>query len=236
MKLNDVQTSVLYNIVIPSTNKKAKFRPLNVKEERALLTAHESEDTATMVNTLNQVVKNCLIPSPDKFTNFDLEYIFTQIRSKSVGETATLIFSCDGEECADVKLPITISLDKVKLVHHPEHKDTIKITDDIVIKLKYPSVEELIEVEMIDDPEESQMKAICAAVDSVFVKDEIIKAEEETPEAIFSFINNLTREQYKPLSKFFETIPYVAVDVAYRCPKCQKQHSREIKGLENFFS
>lgn len=233
MKLSEVNVAPVYTTTIPSTKKKVTYRPFIVKEERALLTAHESEDTTVMIHTLNQVVKNCITPTPDTLTSFDLEYLFVQIRSKSVGEISTLIFTCPS---CEEKVSVEINLANVKLIENPSHVDKIAISDNIVIKLKYPSVEDLVDIESLNNEEESKFRSVCAAVETVFVGDEVISAKDETPDEIIRFLNSLTSKQYKPLSTFFDTIPEVGIDVKFKCPKCKTEHEKTIKGLNNFFS
>lgn len=234
MRLSDVNVTPLYDTFIPSTKKRVKFRPFNIQEERALLTAHESEDTSVMINTLNQVVKNCVTPTPTTLASFDLEYLFVQIRAKSVGEISTLIFTCTA--CNEGKIPVEINLGDVHLIEDPAHANKMSVSDTIVVQLKYPSVESLIDIESIKDEEESKFRAVCASVETIFVGDEVIEAKDETPEAITKFINTLTSKQYKPLTTFFDTMPEVAATVKFRCPKCKAENEKVIKGLNNFFS
>ena len=132
-----------------SSKKKIKFRPFFVKEERALLAAQESEDVNVMLNTLNQIVKNCVEPKTicDSLTIFDIEYLFIKIRSKSVDEFSNIIVACDS---CKKQSPYRISLEEVNVVTPPEHTTSIKISGDIVVMMKYPTIEELMEIENND--------------------------------------------------------------------------------------
>jgi hypothetical protein len=128
---------------------RAKFRPMRVKEERALLTADASENGSVMINTLHNVVKSCVEMIETKYlTSFDLEYLFTQIRAKSVGEITTLYLLCDTPGCEDVEVRYEYHLSDIKVVFPEGVSDIIKLSDDLAIKMRYPSVDEAIDIEL----------------------------------------------------------------------------------------
>lgn len=236
MKLSEVNITPLYPIVIPSTKKKAKYRPLLVKEERALLAAQESEDLSVMLTTLKQVVKACVEPDSavTNMTSFDLEYIFTLIRAKSVGEYSDLIFKCD--DCEDEKAKTKVSIDlRTVDVKFPEGKNNkIKISDDIVIIMKYPTMEDLIDVES-STKADPKVEAIKACIESIYVKDDVYHTKEESEEELEAFMDSLTSRQFGLLEDWFENLPSAQIAVKYKCPVCDKQHDKVVKGLNNFF-
>lgn len=236
MKLSEVNPTPLYPITIPSTKKKAKYRPFRVKEERALLAAQESEDLAVMLTTLKQVVENCIEPSSlvENMTSFDLEYLFTLIRSKSVGEFSELVFRCETCETPDAKARVQLDLRKVEVFTPEQHSNKIKLSDTITVLMKYPTMDELIQIQN-STGEDSKQKAIIAAMDSIYVEDDVYHVAEETESEINAFMDSLTSRQNKMLEDFFDTMPLVRIAVKYTCPVCNKEHNKHVKGLNNFF-
>ena len=151
MNLLDINPSPLYDVVVPSTKKKIKFRPFVVKEERALLAAEASEDPVVMMNTLIQIVKNCTNPEQTNLTNFDFEYLFVQIRTKSVDEFSRLAFKCD--DCKDVSVNVEMDLRQTYVKFPPEGKD-IKLSDELAVTMRWLSVDEIVDIETNNQPED----------------------------------------------------------------------------------
>lgn len=236
MRLSEVNPTPLYPVVIPSTKKKAKYRPFRVKEERALLAAQESEDLAVMLTTLKQVVENCIEPSSlvENMTSFDLEYLFTFIRSKSVGEFSELVFRCDTCEDPDAKAKVQIDLRKVEVFTPEEHNNKIKLSDKITVLMKYPTMDELIEIQNSTE-QDAKQKAVLAAMQTIYVEDDVYHVAEETEYELTAFMDSLSSKQNKMLEDFFETMPLVRIAVKYTCPMCKVEHNKHVKGLNNFF-
>lgn len=236
MKLSEINPTPKYPVTIPSNKKKAHYRPFLVKEERALLAAQESEDLGIMLTTLKQIVENCIEPASavQNMTSFDLEYLFTLIRAKSVGEFSELIFNCD--TCDDPKAKAKVSLDlrTVEVVSPPGHSNKIKLTDRITVVMKYPTMDELIELQ---DAKQTNAKelAIAAAIDSIFVEDEVYHVKEEPESELVAFLEGLTSKQFRMLEEFLENVPVAQIKVSYSCPVCGKPHNKVVKGLNNFF-
>lgn len=234
MKLSEINTSPLYQVTIPSSKKKVKYRPFVVREERALLAAQESEDESVMLDTLNQVVMNCLTPQVESLTSFDLEYLFTLIRAKSVGEYSELIFKCD--DCIDEKAKVKVSIDlrTVETYNQPEHTNKIKISDTVTVVMRYPSVSELSELQK-HDVDTSKTKAIIASIETIYAEDDVYHTKEEPESELMAFVESLTSKQYAMIETFFDTMPVVRIGVKYSCPVCKKEHNKYVKGLSNFF-
>jgi uncharacterized protein YfkK (UPF0435 family) len=237
MRLSEVNPTPKYPVTIPSTKKKAQYRPFVVKEERALLAAQESEDLAVMLETLKQIVQNCVIPASavDDMTSFDLEYLFTLIRAKSVGEFSELIFRCD--TCTEEKAKAKVSLDlRTVEVATPEgHTNKIKISDTITVLMKYPTMDELIEVQNKAESGTAKELAVASAIETIFVEDDVYHIKEEPESEVIGFLNKLTSAQFSMLEKFFDTMPVAQIKVKYTCPVCSKEHNKVVKGLNNFF-
>jgi hypothetical protein len=230
-----------YSMVIPSTDATVKYRPFLVKEEKALLIAQQSEDAAVMVNTLKQVIESCLVDKVDvsKLATFDLEYMFTQIRAKSVGETIDLIFPCDVDHGADnEKARVKISIDLTSLVveKNPEHNARIDLFGDVGVMMKYPTIEIMKKLENLEaDNLDHIFDVIAGSIDYIYQGEEIFYAKEQRHEELVQFLNNLTSEQFVKVQKFFETMPRIKKEVDYICPVCSKHHHKVLEGLQSFF-
>lgn len=245
MKLSQINTAPLYNTTIPSTGKKVKFRPLYSVEERALLAAQESEDVDVMLTTLSNTVSNCIEPRQENLTTFDIEYLFVQVRSKSVGETSNIEFTCnstvgkDGikQERCDHTQPIELDLKKVYVYKDASHTKNIKISEDITVQMKYPTIDELQEIKSAPTRDEVRMLAIRACMETVFVKDEVFHISEESEDEIEGFLRTLRGTQKDALFGFFSTMPETRIDVdAWECPSCGAKHEKtSLRGINSFF-
>ena len=232
-KLSTFNPTPLYDAVIPSTNKKVKYRPFFVKEERALLAAQESEDVATMLNTISAVVRSCITSNTEiELTTFDVEYMFVQIRAKSVGEESTLIFACNN---CEEKTPITIDLRKVIVDMPASNQTMIKLSDTIAMQMRYPTIEELTEIDGEHDPLLAKQLAITSCVESIYKNDEVVHRGEVPVSEIITFIDELTGKQYKMLEAFFDNIPETKYKLDWKCPKCGHEHNQVLRGINSFF-
>lgn len=227
-----------YELVIPSTKKKIKYRPFLVKEEKALLIAQQSEDENTMINTLKSVISTCTFDKVDVETLavFDIEYIFCQIRSKSVGEIAEVSYSC--LNCKDPKgnVKLNVDLSAMQVEHNKDHSSKIQLFDDVGVKMKYPTLSLLkrinesksLDVDTIFD-------IVIDCIDSIYTDDEVFNAAEQTREELENFINGLTKEHFIKIESFFETMPKFYKDLEWDCPNCNYHHKVTIRGIESFF-
>jgi ribosomal protein L44E len=234
------QNTPIYTIEIPSSKQKFKFRPFLVKEQKALLLAQQSEDMNVMVDTLKQVIESCSQAKVDvdKLAIFDLEYIFSQIRAKSVGEKVELFFFCDTCEDDAAKVKITIDLTQLQVEEFDGHTSKIELFDDVGVVLKYPSIDVVKKIEMIGrGTSEIDMvfDVIVECIDYIYDTNEVYYAKEQTKEELSSFINELTSEQFTKIESFFETIPKLRKQVDYKCPVCGKAHNKVLEGLDSFF-
>ena len=233
MRLEDINPSPIYDVVIPSTKKKIKFRPFVVKEERALLAAEASEDPVVMMNTLIQVVKNCTIPQQTSLTNFDFEYLFTIIRTKSVGEYSRLSFKCD--DCADSSINVEVDLQQT-YVKFPDYSGDIKLSDDLAVSMRWLTVDEIVEIETTEEKDDQVFKMVCASIETVFYQEQTIECGRDNRESLEALVGRLNGKQFELLEKFVEEQPTTQIDVKYRCPKCKKEHQKTLSGLSSFFS
>ena len=234
-----INSSPIYTLEIPSTGKKVKYRPFLVKEEKALLIAQQSDDMGILIETLKSVIESCVQEELDVNTlaTFDFEYIFTQLRAKSVGEIIELKLKCD--TCTDEKAVATVFIDlpKLKVIKHKDHTNKIDLFDDVGIAMNYPTAEIVKKVqEELDQTNIDQMfDIIVESVNYIYTNDEIFYAKEQTKEELLEFLNNLNSEQFGKIQKFFETLPKLSHDITYTCPVCGKKHEKTLEGLNSFF-
>lgn len=232
-----ISNTPIYTLTVPSTEKKVKYRPFLVKEEKALLIAQQSEDPIIMIDTIKNIIAACVRDiDVDTLATFDIEYIFTQIRAKSVGETVELIFYCD--TCTDEKANVKVAFDltELKVEKNPEHTNKIALFDDVGIVMKYPSIETLTKLQNLDSAGIDQVfSVITDCVDYVYNTDQVFHAKEYTKKELEDFFENLTSEQFGKVQKFFETMPKIRQTVDYKCPVCNKQHHKVLEGIQSFF-
>jgi hypothetical protein len=228
-----------FNMVIPSTNKQVRFRPFVVKEEKALLIAQQSEDTTIMIDTLKGVLSNVLLDDidVDKLAIFDLEYMFLQIRGKSVGETVDLLFQCDedhGEQNEKAKAKVIINLGDLKVVKPEGHTNKIPLFNNVGVIMKYPTLDATDFLKDADNIEEV-FNLVAELIDVIYDGEEVYHAKETRKEELLEFLNNLTSEQFAKIQHFFETMPKLSTKIEYKCPVCGKEHHKVLEGLQNFF-
>ena len=227
-----------YTLEVPSSKKVVKFSPFLVKEEKALLIAQQSDDSQVMVNTLKEILTSCIKDPLDvnELAIFDLEYIFTQIRAKSVGEDISLIFPC--AHCNDEKAKVKISIDltNLKVEFKEGHNKKIDLFDDVGVMMKYPSVDmiQLIEKTNGDDVD-AVFKIITSSIDYIYDGNEVYYSKEQSKEELEEFVNNLTSDQFKKVQTFFESMPKIKHEVDFNCPVCGAHNHTVLEGLSSFF-
>jgi hypothetical protein len=234
-----IMNTPTYNMVIPSSEVSVKFRPFLVKEEKALLIAQQSEDLMIMVDTLKSVVKTCVIDTIDvnKLATFDLEYMFTQIRAKSVGEVIELIFPCDddhGEDNEKARVKVSIDLTTLEVEKDKSHTNKIELFGDVGVVMKYPTIDVMKRLEDTDSIDKI-FDVVALSIDYIYQGEEIFYAKEQKHEEMLQFLNNLTSEQFVKIQNFFDTMPRIKKQIEYTCPVCQKQHRKMLEGMQSFF-
>ena len=233
-KINDVSK---YEINIPSTKQKVRFRPYLVKGEKVLLIALESQDDKMMGNAVLDLVIACLEGDIDKrtLTTYDVEYLFTQIRGKSVGEFSTLSFYCQEENC-DHENEVKINLSDIKI---PDTQSLIKfqLTDEIGIEQKHPSYYDIINSDVLESETEIETlyKLVVKSIIAVTTEDERLLIKDEPPEEVYNFVNNLTSQQFESLRSYVDSAPTIKLGVDYKCKKCDNENHIELVGMRDFF-
>lgn len=230
-----------YTMVVPSSGLTVKFRPFLVKEEKSLLIAQQSEDVKVMVETLKNIIRSCVLDKidADKLATFDLEYMFTQIRAKSVGEIVELIFPCDedhGEQNDKARTKVSIDLTSLVVEKKPEHTSKIELFGDVGVVMKYPTIDIMKRLEGLDtDDFDKIFSVIAESIDYIYQGEEIFYAKEQKHEELVQFLNNLTSEQFIKVQNFFATMPRIKKEIEYTCPICSKHHKKVLEGLQSFF-
>lgn len=227
-----------YTTQLPSTGKPIKFKPFQVREEKALLLAQQSDDKGIMADTLKDVVRHCVVDelNVESLAMFDLEYLLLQIRAKSIGEIVSLIFSCDVCKDPKAKTKINFDLTQFEVKRNPNHTNKIKLFDTTGVVLKYPDVSAISKFDRLEDDDISGIfDLIINSIDYVYSDDEFFYAKDQTKQELHEFINNLTQVQFKELVNFFETMPKLRQDVTYTCPVCNLAHNKYIEGIDSFF-
>lgn len=230
-----------YTMVVPSSGVSVKFRPFLVKEEKALLIAQQSEDIGVMIQTLKGIINTCVLDTLDidKLATFDLEYMFTQIRAKSVGEIIELIFPCDidhGEDNEKARVKVSIDLTTLIVEKDPNHNNKINLFGDVGVVMKYPTMDVMKRLENLDTDDLDKVFSVVAdSIDYIYQGEEIFYGKEQKHEELLQFLNNLTSEQFVKVQQFFATMPRIKKEIEYTCPVCQKQHRKMLEGMQSFF-
>ena len=230
-----------YELKLPSSNKKIKYRPFLVKEEKVLIIALESKSQTEITNAVKDVLKQCILTKDvnvDSLPTFDIEYIFLNIRAKSIGEAIKVLVTCpdDGE----TEVPVTIYVDEIKVVKSKEHKTDIVLDDNMTLRMKYPSINQFIETnfDTNEDPKESvnkTFKIISECIDTIYTQEDAWDAKDYTLKERVEFVEQLNSNQYKEVEKFFSTMPKLSHKLEITNPNTKKKSTVVLEGLADFF-
>lgn len=228
-----------FELELPSTGKTVEYRPFLVKEEKVLLYALESENQKQITNAVKTVIKNCVKTKGVKIETlptFDIEYLFLNIRAKSVGEEIELNLICpdDGE----TEVPVTINVDDINVSKNPDHDKQIKLDDNIMIEMKYPSLNEFVK-ENFDsenlDPEKS-FELIASCVDKIYTEEEVWETANCTKKELMEFVEQMNSTQFRKLEQFFVTMPKLSYSVPLKNPVTGVESEVVLEGLASFFA
>jgi len=240
MPLPKINTPI-YELELPSTGKKIKYRPFLVKEEKILLMALESEDAKQISNGIIQILNDCIITRGVKVQNlatFDIEYLFLNVRSKSVGETVEVNITCPDDNETTVEMEIEI--DSIKVKKNKDHKNIIKLDDTYSMKLKYPSFDQFIDSNFevggeISDVNQS-LNMITSCIDMVYDKEESWNASDCSKKELTDFVDQLNSKQFKQIESFFVTMPKLSHTISVKNPQTGVESEVVLEGLASFFS
>ena len=228
-----------YELVLPSSNRKIKYRPFLVKEEKILILAMESQDPKQIARADKDVISKCILSKGikvEKLSTFDIEYLFLNIRGKSVGEQIEVMVTCPDDNKTQV--PMSINIDSIKVKTDDEHSTDIKLDDIYTLKMKYPSLDEFIKSNFnfesnmnVDDT----FDLIASCIDQVYSDEESWSHQECTKKELNQFVDQLNSSQFKEVEKFFETMPKLSHTVKVINPNTKVESEIVLEGLQNFF-
>lgn len=231
-RLNDLPS---YSLIIPSSKREVKFRPFLVKEQKILLMALESQDESAILQAVVDTLKSCILDdiTENELATFDVEYMFTQIRSKSVGESTTIVLKC--LKCEEDN-KIDIKLNEIEVKFELENK--IKINDQFTIEMRYPSYRDIIllsKQETVTTTEQI-VELIALCLDKIYTEDEIINIQDEPKEEIVKFMESLSTEQFDKIVNFIMNLPTIRKDIDFNCQSCEEKNQTTVEGLQSFLS
>lgn len=220
-----------FELILPSTGERVKYRPFLVKEHKVLLTMAEADDEE-VARVVSELVDVCTFNKLNisKLPHFDIEYIFLQLRAKSISETVDVIVNC---ECGN-KIDATFNIDDLKVEKDPKHSNKIMLNKDYGVEMSYPVFSEVVNVFASNDTSKV-IELIIKCIKGVFDSENYWDAKEQTKEEIEEFVFSLTKEQFDKIETFFVTAPKVVQIVESDCPKCKKHNTSRLEGLSNFF-
>ena len=229
-----------YELELPSTQKKVRYRPFLVKEEKVLLIALESEDTKEITNAIRAVIKSCVLTRGIKvetLPTFDIEYLFLNIRGKSVGEVIEVNLICPDDGVTEVKKNIPI--DDIQIQRTDGHTNQIKLDDNIMMELKYPSLDQFIK-NNFDFAEGNQMdqsfELIGTCIDKIYTEEEVWTASDCTKKELTEFLESMNSSQFKEIENFFETMPKLTHTIKVKNPNTENENDVVLEGLASFFA
>ena len=229
-----------YELELPSTGKKVKYRPFLVKEEKLLVLALETENTKDISTAIKTVLKSCIQSRGVKVENlptFDIEYLFLNIRGKSVGEEVEVNLIAPDDEVTQV--PVTIDIDDIKIQKSEEHNSKVKLDDTLVMEMKYPSLDQFIKSNF-DFTEEVSMDQsfdlIASCIDKIYNEEEVWSTADCTKKEVKDFLEQMNSLQFKEIESFFDSMPKLSHSVTFTNPKTKVESTVVLEGLSSFFA
>ena len=229
-----------YELELPSTGQKIQYRPFLVKEEKVLLISLESEDTKQITTAIKTVIKNCVLTKNIKVESlptFDIEYLFLNIRGKSVGENIELNIICpdDGE----TTVPVEINIDDISVQKSEDHTNKIRIDESIMMEMKYPSLEQFIKTNFDfknQNAMDQSFDLIASCIDKIYTEDEVWATSDVTKKELMEFLDQMNSSQFKEIERFFETMPKLSHEIKVTNPNTKIESTVVLEGLSSFFA
>ena len=235
---------ITHTLSLPSTGKELTYRPFLVKEEKMLMMAMESGENKDMIRALRDIMVSCVDGDLDidKLPMFDVEYIFLQLRSSSVGEMTPITYSLDNDICKKNKnencsYSVEVNLNDIKVEKQKDHTDHISLTDDIKLKMIYPKMETSADIAGVEGEAllERTFEMIGDCIEYIMEGEEMHTPTDYTKKEMSEFLNSLSSNQFRTIQAFFDTMPKLRKEVTAKCSKCGKENSRVLEGLADFF-
>ena len=229
-----------YELELPSTGETVQYRPFLVKEEKVLVIALESEDAKQITTAIKTVIKNCILTKGIKveaLPTFDIEFLFLNIRGKSVGEEIEVNVICPDDE--ETNVVVKIDLDSIKVQKDEKHSNKIKVDPTIMMEMKYPSLEQFIKTNFDfknDNAMDQSFELIGSCIDKIYTEEEVWSASDVTKKELVEFLEQMNSAQFKEIEKFFETMPRLSHKIKVTNPKTQVESEVVLEGLASFFA
>ena len=228
-----------YELELPSTGQTIQYRPFLVKEEKLLVLALESEDVKEITTAIKNVIKSCISTKGIKVENlptFDIEYLFLNIRGKSVGEELEVKLLCPDDN--ETYVPVMIPIDEIGILRNEEHTNKIKLDANLMMEMKYPSLAEFIKNNFDfggDVNMDQSFDLIASCIDKIYNEEEVWETSECTKKEIDLFLEQMNSQQFKEIETFFETMPKLTHKVKVKNPKTKVESEVVLEGLSSFF-
>ena len=229
-----------FELEIPSLKKTIKYRPFLVKEEKVLILAMESEDPKQIAEAVKTVISNCILTKGIKVADlatFDIEYMFLNIRGKSVGENIDVLITCPDDN--ETQVPVSIDIDDINVTYNEEHSRDIKLDNELTLRMKYPSMQEFIKNNFAQSANVSvddTFDMIASCIEQVYSEEESWAASDVTKKELLEFVEQFTSKQFKEIEKFFETMPKLSHTVKLKNPNTGVESEVVLEGLTSFFA
>ena len=230
-----------YELTLPSTGKKIKYRPFLVREEKILIMAMESENMKDITNSIVQILSDCILTENVKvesLATFDIEYLFLNVRARSVGETIDVNIVCPDDE--ETQVEVSIDIDSIRIQKTRGHKNIIKLDDNLSMKLRYPALDQFVENNFEAANAESgvgeSLAMITSCIDMIYNEEESWEASDYSKDELDEFVEQMNTKQFKQIEKFFTTMPKLSHTIKVRNPKTKVESEVILEGLASFFS
>ena len=226
-----------FELTLPSNKKKVKYRPFLVKEEKILILAIESGGMKEITMAIKDVLKNCVLTRGvkiDELPTFDIEYLFLNIRARSIGESIDLVITCPDD--GKTKVNTQIYIDEVNVKTNKDHTQDIKIDDTYTMRLKYPSLDQFVDENFNFEKEtDNTFSLVASCIEMIFSKEEAWEGKDSTHKELVSFLEQLNSTQFKEVQKFFETMPKLSHEIEVENPETKVKSTVTLEGLASFF-
>ena len=226
-----------FELTLPSTGKKIKYRPFLVKEEKILILAIESNSMKDITRAIKDILKNCILTKDikvDELPTFDIEYLFLNIRARSIGESIDLVITCPDDE--KTKVNSKIYIDEIEVKKNDEHDINIKIDDTYTMKMKYPSLDQFIDENFVfEGQSDNSFEIIASCIDMVYSEEEAWEAKDCSKKELLEFVEQLNSMQFKQIEKFFDTMPQLSHEIEVENPNTKVKSTVKLEGLASFF-
>ena len=235
----------IYNVKLISTGQDVRIRPFLVKEQKLFLMAAESEDSKETITTIKQVLKNCILDEidVDRLPTFDLEYLFMNLRARSVEEVVILKYKCNNtvkndkneDTVCNGSVEFDVNLLQIEPTKHTEHESKFMLNDKIGISLKYPTFEMVQKYEQMDE-NDIMVNILIDCIDYLYDDNQMYHAKDTSRKELEDFVDSMQQKDLEKIRVFFDTMPEIKKEVHFHCPKCGYEEEMVIKGLQNFFA